>query len=673
MKTHIILSITFIFFPLVIYSLNSQEQIADLPTFYITTQDGLPVTEKKVWKTAHLSVKSSVPTEALDIVTEIRGRGNSTWGMPKKPYRIKLNSKQNLLNLPAREKNWVLLANYADKSLIRNALAFKVSELVELGFTPSVRFVDVVFNGSFDGNYMLTDHIEVNNFRVPVEKQLMTDTDESRISGGYLLEIDGFADWDPPEPEFFYSEKDRAVKFTIKYPRHDEINDVQREYIKDYIRDFENRLFGPDFKDSSLGYRAKTDTLSLINWYIACELTGNSDSFWSTYIYKRRNDDKLYFGPLWDYDIAFNNDRRLDDAADKLMREHAHSPRNWIERFWQDEWFRGAVSRRWNELIEKEILPQLLNYLTETAQLIDESQQLNYERWNTLNIRVYQETYLFDTYEEGIDFLNSYLIKRVNFLTDQFADTDLLPSEPFLPEEFAYYMIMNKKTKNVIQVENNSVYQEAALCMWSPVSTNDSQLWQIIPLDNEYFNIINKHSGLAITGKGFERNLIQSYLDENNDAQKWRITPVGSGNIYGLENKSSGYSINNSAGGNANGNPVIEYTNNIHLSEKVNQHWQFVKTEQEIINNIFPDIREDYMTIYPNPAKEYAYVKLNQAIVGDYELSVYGISGKKLYSGKFNSGNHTISVPVYNFEPGIYFVILQTNSGQNLKQKLVVK
>ena len=660
-RTSLIASIMILLF----CPLKSQEQKTNLPTIYLTTNDGSAITSKEDWKAGRIVVKSSNQSEELSVITEIRGRGNSTWSMAKKPYRIKLDKRTNLLNLPAREKNWVFLANYADKTLLRNALAFKISEMVGLEFTPSVRFVDLVFNGSYLGNYLLTDQIEVKEFRVPVEEQELTATKEPEISGGYLLEIDGFADG---EPVWFRTPQ--GLPITIKYPKDDEINNTQKNYIINYTNDFENRLFSSNFKDETAGYRAKVDSVSLVNWYIACELTGNSDSFWSTYIYKKRSDDKLYFGPLWDFDIAFNNDNRLGDASNKLMREHAHNYRNWIERFWLDEWFRKAVARRWTELLQDNISAQLVDYLSETAELLDESQQLNFNRWNNLNNRVYLETFLFDTYKKGVDFLKSYIINRVNFLTKEFAYEELYPSEPF-PN--ADYMIMNKKARKVIQVKDNSDKRNAELNMWEPLNTNNSQFWRIIPVDEEYVNIINRYSGLAMTGNGYDNSLIQITLNENNDSQKWRIIPVGDGDIYGIENKSTNYSINNSGGGTENGNRVIEYTSSIHLEEKTNQHWQFLKIENS--SGITQNPKGFEIVLYPNPAKEFAYVKIQSEISSRFDLSIYTISGNKLYSKNYNTlpAGQQIVLPVHGLESGIYFVELRTDTGLNLTQKLIVK
>jgi hypothetical protein len=401
-------------------TLSARDQLTNLPTVYIDTDVTSPTFNKTDYVDGSITVVSDNDKECTtETRMGIRGRGNSTWNMPKKPWRVKFDKKINFLNLNAKAKNWVMLANYADKTLMRNAVAFEISNFIGMEYTPSVKFVDVVLNGEYLGNYMVTDQTEVKEGRVPVEEQEVTVTTEPDLTGGYLVEIDGFA-----SSELVWFQTPKGMPVTIKYPKDDEINDAQREYITNYIDAFEALLFSDDFTNATTGYRSMVDETSLVNWYIACELTGNSDSFWSTYIYKKRNDEKLYFGPLWDFDIAFNNDCRLGDAVAKLMRRYGHSYRTWIQRLWQDSWFRSAVSSRWNEIVEAGIEQHLLDYIDETATLLDQSQQKNFTKWNILNKQVYVEQFLFQTYQGGVDYLKKYVTDRVEFLTNSFAADD---------------------------------------------------------------------------------------------------------------------------------------------------------------------------------------------------------------------------------------------------------
>lgn len=679
--------ISFLFFSLPLRS-EEYQQKTNLPTFYITTDDGRQVSDKTTWKDGSIVVKSSEASEELNVRMQIRGRGNSTLNMAKKPYRMKFlkGEKTNLLGMPAKERNWVLLANYADKTLIRNAVAFEIGSFLNMEYTPPVRFADVVYNGKFQGNYMITDQIEVAKNRVPVEEQETNFDTEPGITGGYLLEMDGFADSYPPEPEFFYSQKDYNVKFVIKYPKDDEINNAQRNYIKNYIAEFENRLFGNNFADKELGYRAMVDTVSLVNWYIACELTGNSDSFWQMYMYKKRYDNRLYFGPLWDYDIAFNNDNRLSDggwnndykveaAITKLMRQHAHEPRNWIARFWEDYWFREAVGKRWKELIEAGILDHMLDYIDETAAYLSQSQQRNFQTWNILNQRVYNEVQLFSTYQAGIAALKDYMEKRVAFLTSSFiVPEDQKPSVPFVAEN-RMYKIANRKVDKVFSVANDLIEENAVIVAWDKLDENDeAQLWNIQAMDNGYFRILDSESNYAITSNGKNNNIKLTSANEYNDAQLWEIVPVGVGNTYGFVNKSSGYSINNSGGGTTNGNNIIEYDSKVHQGGSDNQNWYFHKLPLREASTE-PLIAIQGLGVYPNPASSYAYVDFYCEQGIDAMLSVFDIAGKQIYTTgyKYMSGQESINLPVGDFNSGVYFVVVKTSDGSRYTAKLIVQ
>ena len=394
-------------------------QITNVPTIYINTEGGVPVVSKEDYVTAYVSVRGAENADdnITDVLAEIKGRGNSTWGMAKKPYRLKFDKKIKFLGNEAKEKNWVLLANYADKTLMRNALAFETARnMFEFGFTPSVTFVDVVLNGENLGSYMLTDQVEVKSKRVPVTEQDETTTiNDPEITGGYLIEVDGFAD-----SEISWFKTTKGMKVTIKYPKDDEINSDQSYYISNYTQQMENALFSTSYTNAETGWRKYIDEASMVDWYIACELFGNSDSWWSTYMYKERN-EVFKFGPLWDFDIAFNNDNRLGDATNKLMRTYAHDPKTWIARWWQDAGFQANVKARWAEVRKAGVKEFMINYINSTENYLQMSQQNNFQKWDILNKIVYNELAARGSYEAEVDFLRQYVGNRISYLDNQFS------------------------------------------------------------------------------------------------------------------------------------------------------------------------------------------------------------------------------------------------------------
>ena len=457
-------------------------QLTNIPTIFINTKNGVGVTSKEDYVEAYVTVRGAKNAEdnITEVLTEIKGRGNSTWGMAKKPYRLKFNKKIKFLGNEAKEKNWVLLANYADKTLLRNALAFETARnMFDFGFTPSVTFVDVVLNGKNLGNYTLTDQVEVKSKRVNVLEQETTVTaSDPEITGGYLIEVDGFAD---SEISWFKTSKD--MKVTIKYPKDDEINAAQSNYISNYTQEMENALFSSNFTNAETGWRKYVDEASLVDWYIACELFGNSDSWWSTYMYKDR-DEIFKLGPLWDFDIAFNNDDRLGNATQKLMRTYAHDPKTWIARWWQDAGFQANVKARWGELRAKGLKSFMNNYITEAAELLDESQENNFTVWNILSSKVYRELAARGSYEAEVNFLKQYVLDRISFLDGQWGlPTGIESSECNTTTIIAPNPVENGNDINIFVPES----MEGAVNIM--VASVDGK---VVYLSNEYINIDNK-------------------------------------------------------------------------------------------------------------------------------------------------------------------------------------
>ncbi len=108
--------------------------VESLPVLNITTEGNAPILSKETYVNASFTLTGDGIT-AVEGDTEIRGRGNSTWAWDKKPYRLKLSSSTEILGMPA-SKHWVLLANYADKTLMRNDIAFMFSRSLGMDTHP---------------------------------------------------------------------------------------------------------------------------------------------------------------------------------------------------------------------------------------------------------------------------------------------------------------------------------------------------------------------------------------------------------------------------------------------------------------------------------------------------------------------------------------------------------
>lgn len=387
-----------------------------ISALYINTVDNAPVKSKDIYVTGSIKIVSNFKDVVYDGKTEIKGRGNSTWDMPKKPYRIKLDKKAALLGMP-ESKNWVLLANYADKTLMRNELAFILSRNAGRVFTPASRYVEVYLNGTYLGNYQLTEQVKEGKGLVDIEEQPKGTTALPDLAGGYLIEQDLFA---TGEPVFFYTAKN--MPFVIKYPDEEDINKEQKEYIKSHFQKFEDALYAANYTDPVNGYRKYFDVNSYVDHYIINEVIGNPDAFRSTYMFKKRNDDKIYTGPVWDFDKAANNDNRLGDQVNGLMANSAFEPKIWIKRLLTDQSFRQRIRARWNELKPK--INALTLSMDPIAAKLAVSQVRNFTKWDILKKQSYLELQVNGSYAGEIQYLKTFLNNHIAWLDTKFNSTE---------------------------------------------------------------------------------------------------------------------------------------------------------------------------------------------------------------------------------------------------------
>lgn len=307
---------------------------------------------------------------------EMRGRGNSTWILPKKPFRLKFTEEFSPIGLNhATEKSWVIMSQDMDKSLIRNCIAFEYSRRLfnaaenyhhekALNFTPCMQLINVYFtgyyyysdtkqtkylDGEYFGVYQMSDQMQRKPGRIAVDKLKAADgSDPEKITGGYIIETDIH--------EGSYYSPYKRVKMTYKYPEDDDYDPAQYSYITNFIGTAENALYGSNFKDPDNGWRKYMDEKTLADYIIIKELVGDMDGYTSTYMYKRRGVDKLFFGPIWDCDKGWDNDRRVPhyqyQPLSNLMIHagfwmNAGMDNDWFQRVWQDETFRAFVAKRW--------------------------------------------------------------------------------------------------------------------------------------------------------------------------------------------------------------------------------------------------------------------------------------------------------------------------------------
>jgi hypothetical protein len=431
-------------------------QVTNLPTVSIHTTEAQDITQKEKYIKGIVSVISGDGTEIYTDSLEIRGRGNASWNFPKKPYRMKLYKKTSLLGFPARERNWTLINNYGDKTLMRNLLAFDLSKRMEMPYTPAGAPVDVLLNGQYKGTYQLCDHIEVADGRVEVKKMKETDVTQPALSGGYLLEIDAYA---YSEVSWFESAM-REIPVTIKYPKDDEIVPAQSNYITSQFNAMERALFSSGYRDPETGYRKYMDMETFIRHFLTGEISGNTDTYWSVFMYKERNENIFRFGPVWDFDLAYENDYRtypVNNNHEWICRSagsHANGTGDMINRLFLDPAFQTQLKSIYSHYRDNGILTEteLLKVVDDYAEQLYESQKLNFMRWNILNERVHMNPQALGTYEAEVKNVKNYIKNRLKWVDAKLNYNPAISPDKTTSVEEQY------GTDAFIRTENNRVY-----------------------------------------------------------------------------------------------------------------------------------------------------------------------------------------------------------------------
>jgi len=375
--------------------LTARSYAPTLPVVSIVTEDREPVTSKEEYLDASVKIKpngTNVGSFTGDV--EIRGRGNSSWDSPKKPYKLKLAEKSKLMGMPA-SKHWALLANWADPSQLRNSAAMFLGEQTQLAWTPKMRHVEVQLNGEYLGLYQLAETVRIEENRVNIDEMSPSDTSPPAITGGYLLEQDRRR----VENQEFGFLSTLGQDIVLKKPEPDAKDGISEQdlapqlaYIRDYVNAFEASL--------PSGYAQYIDTRSFIDWYLVQELVRNVDSnFASNFMYKPRS-QKLFAGPLWDFDHALGQQESERDTTGWYLRPK--SP--WYSQLFTSPAFASDAAKAWAEAAPgfRTIGPHLQKIDAD----IKQARNSNTKRWPKMEPKP----------TDQVDYLTQWLNDRTNWM-----------------------------------------------------------------------------------------------------------------------------------------------------------------------------------------------------------------------------------------------------------------
>ncbi|MFI5171427.1 MAG: CotH kinase family protein [Chitinophagales bacterium] len=356
-------------------------------------------------------------------------RGSTSQQYPKKSYGVEtrdssfLKLNVSLLGMP-EENDWILYGAYPDKTLMRNEITFDLFSKMQ-PWSPRFVYCELTINGDYKGVYSLLERIKRDENRIDIATLDSNDIAGDSLTGGYIIKIDkltgnSLSTWTSP-----YQDK---LLYLFHDPEDIELTIEQQNYIEDYVTDFEDAVYGPDFSDSTTGFRAFVDVRTFADFFIMQELGRTVDGYRSSsFMYKDKwsNGGKLKCGPMWDFNLSYGNADYCSaydttgwqyNFAD-ICWDFPTEPPNWWPRMLEDTAYANFVKCRWiiyrNGILNTDTIN---NWIDSIALYLDESKERNFERWDIIGEYVNWNYFIGDSYEEEIDYLKWWFKARSEWL-----------------------------------------------------------------------------------------------------------------------------------------------------------------------------------------------------------------------------------------------------------------
>ncbi len=406
--------------------------LTDLPQLRITTKDGVPIESKEVYVDATYVLTNpaaAVPAAALN--GKIRGRGHSTWGQPKNPYKVQFSNDASYAAITdvlgmKKQRNWALLADYFDRSLIRNKLALSLASSKVftdgLKWNPSGQHVEVWLNNDYVGVYLLTEDIRIDGARLNLKK-MSSNPVVNDVDGGYIVEVDQRLDCYKAADINLQLVTPQGVPICIDTPDEEAITPGQLAYIKNLLVQVENDLYGPNRLE-------RINPVSFADWYLLQELFRNNDAIFLTsdFMWKDTEaaadlrDRLLNMGPIWDFDRSAGNVNYNDNwKTEGCWVSKAYQP-NWISRLFDNPDFVALTIARWKQ--KRPALETFVNVSIDTyAHRLAAAQERNFQRWQILSVPMLNY-YYFATWGEEVAYLRQFLNERMAWLDQAYASPE---------------------------------------------------------------------------------------------------------------------------------------------------------------------------------------------------------------------------------------------------------
>lgn len=382
-----------------------------VPTIYIATSGNAPIVDKENYLDAeyYISVPAGSEFKAIGSETapeylQIRGRGNASWKVPKKSYKIKLSTKTSLLGMPAH-RHFALLACYGahnEIGLFSYMTGLKIAELTGQPWTPRCRPVELVINNEYLGLYLLTESVKIDKNRVNIYKQPDGCEDPALIPGGWLVEIDNYAEENQLLiPEYL---ENRTAKMKLTYKSPEALSPSQKEWLTDEFTKINNSLSLQSTFNSN--WAKYIDATSMARYFIVREMIHDTDGYnGSFYLHKDKGaDSKWVCGPMWDI-------FPITQKTDWVMNDHpVYSMVHYIPYVTKTAAFRKAFAEEWD--LFKSKLDSLYNYVDSFSAFSD-ADKANGDRWDRSGNCEYKISLIKDYLSSNADWIDANIFPPV--------------------------------------------------------------------------------------------------------------------------------------------------------------------------------------------------------------------------------------------------------------------
>lgn len=629
---------------------------SNLPIVKLTTLDGNIPNEPKVQ--AHLQIidngiglrnyanQTNYAYEG-DIMVELQGFTGPSY--PKKNYDFDLIAPNgdkidtSLLGMPA-ENDWILKAEYLDHTLIKNTLTYEMSRRMGR-YAPRTRFCELLLDGEYMGVFTLTEKIKRGTNRLDIAKLEPTDISGADLTGGYIIEmnINGDpADWVSDYEPINYATCGLDVEFKHVYPKTDEIDPIQHDYIKSYVDSFEQVLHGNDFLNPETGYRKYISVKSFIDFLITNEFSVNYDSYGrSTYLYKEKITDgnQLKIGPPWDYDRAYA------DSPEGWVWEITHQGWPfpfWWSKMWDDPVYRKELACRWFSLRQNTLsTPAFMSLIDSLGTQLNEAQARNFTIWNELGGQ---------THNDQIIGLKSYVTQRLTWIDETLQIENVALPIFNLPADTSLCL------GTTLDANMGGGYTYTWLNQPNPLAITITQSGEYT-LKAEDINGCYTTQQIAITTSVPDASFTSQAID--NQPTTWQFTPNNTNAASYLWSFGDTYTSNQAQ-------PTYIYTTGgnyiVSLLVTDSLGCQTSSNAAILVNavGIAPIVNQLMPLVAPNPFQEFIRVQFQNTINGKCKLSLIDIWGRELYQQSFEKNVAEINIPTQNLTQGVYLLKIDT-------------